>query len=130
MGKMSLEELRALRDKKRLELNRRKVDEKAVEIIIGMGTSGIAAGAKTVMQTFIEEINNRKLENIVIRQAGSIGLDFAEPVIEVKMPEMPDTIYGGVTRELVPEIIEKHILHKQLVDHHVQHRPAPDMIEE
>jgi NADP-reducing hydrogenase subunit HndB len=130
MGKMSLEELRALRDKKRLELNRRKVDEKAVEIIIGMGTSGIAAGAKAVMHTFIEEVNNHKMENVVIRQAGSIGLDFAEPVIEIRMPEMPNTIYGDVTPELVSEIIEKHIIHKELVDNHVQHRPAPDMIEE
>lgn len=130
MGKMSLEELRALRDKKRLEMNRRKADEKAVEIIVGMGTSGIAAGAKDIMQKLIEEINERKMANVVIRQVGSIGLDFAEPVIEVKMIGMPDTIYGSVTPDLVPEIIEKHVLHRELVDNHVQHRPAPDMIEE
>jgi len=130
MAKMTLDELRKLRDDKRLELNRRKVDEKAVEILIGMGTSGIAAGAKATMKAFIDILNEKKLSNVVIRQVGSIGLDFAEPVIEIKMNGMPDTIYGDVMAAVVPTIVEKHIMNKELVDNHVQHRPAPDMIKE
>ncbi len=130
MAKMSLEELRNLRDSKRLELNRRKVDEKAVEIIVGMGTSGIAAGAKKTLQAFIDELNNHSLENVVIRQTGSLGLDHAEPTVEIHMQGMPDTIYGSVTPEVVAEIVDKHIIKKELVDKHVFDRPAPDMIKE
>ena len=130
MGRMSLEELRKLREDKRLELNRRKVDEKTVEIIVGMGTSGIAAGAKDTLQAFIDQLNDHSLENVVIRQTGSLGLDYAEPTVEVKMAGMPDTIYGQVTPAIVAEIIEKHILNKELVNKHVYDRPAPDMIKE
>ncbi|AFG38438.1 (2Fe-2S) ferredoxin domain-containing protein [Spirochaeta africana] len=130
MARMSLEELRKLREDKRLELNRRKVDRKTVEIIVGMGTSGIAAGAKDTLQAFIDQLNEHSLENVVIRQTGSLGLDYAEPTVEVKMADMPDTIYGQVTPAVVTDIIEKHILNKELVNKHVYDRPAPDMIEE
>lgn len=130
MAKMTLDELRKLRDEKRMELNRRKVDEKAVEVIVAMGTSGIAAGAKRTLQAFIENLNEHGLKNAVIRQTGSLGLDHAEPTVEVRMQGMPDTIYGNVTAEVAEEIVEKHILKKELVNKHVFDRPAPDMIKE
>ncbi|MFW6362890.1 MAG: (2Fe-2S) ferredoxin domain-containing protein [Spirochaeta sp.] len=128
MAKMSLEDLRKMREDKHLELNRRKVDRKTVEIIVGMGTSGIAAGAKDTLQAFIDQLNERGMENVVIRQTGSLGLDYAEPTVEVIMADMPATIYGRVTPEVVTQIIEKHIKGKELVDKHVYDRPAPDMI--
>ena len=127
---MTLEELRKLRDEKRLELNRRKVDEKTIEVIVSMGTSGIAAGAKETLQAFIEELNQHNITNAVIRQSGSLGLDHAEPTIEIHMKGMPDTIYGSVTPDVVREIVDRHILKKELVDKHVFDRPAPDIIQE
>ncbi|POR03937.1 NAD(P)-dependent iron-only hydrogenase iron-sulfur protein [Alkalispirochaeta sphaeroplastigenens] len=130
MAKMTLEELRNLRDSKRKEINRRKVDEKTVEVIVGMGTSGIAAGAKHTLQAFITALEHHDLKNVVIRQTGSLGLDHAEPTVEVHMQGMPDTIYGSVTPEVAEEIVEKHILKKELVNKHVFDRPAPDMIKE
>lgn len=130
MAKMTLDELRKLRDAKRMELNRRKVDEKAIEIIVAMGTSGIAAGAKRTLQAFIDELNQHGIHNAVIRQTGSLGLDHAEPTVEVRMKDMPDTIYGSVTPEVVEEIVDRHILKKELVNKHVFDRPAPDMIKE
>lgn len=130
MARMSLEDLRKLRNDKQLELNRRKVDEKTVEIIVGMGTSGIAAGAKETLQAFIDQLNEHSIKDVVIRQTGSMGLDYAEPTVEVKMVGMPDTIYGQVNPDVVTQIIEKHILNKELVNKHVYDRPAPDMIKE
>ena len=130
MAKMTLEELRKLRDEKRMELNRRKVDEKTIEVIVSMGTSGIAAGAKETLQAFIEELNQHGIGNAVIRQTGSLGLDHAEPTIEIRMKDMPDTIYGSVTPAVVTEIVDRHILKKELVDKHVFDRPAPDIIKE
>lgn len=130
MAKMTLEELRKLRDEKRLELNRRKVDEKTIEVIVSMGTSGIAAGAKETLQAFIDELNQHGITNAVIRQSGSLGLDHAEPTIEIHMKDMPDTIYGSVTPEVVQLIVDRHILKKELVDKHVFDRPAPDILKE
>lgn len=130
MAKMTLDELRKLRDNKRLEMNRRKVDEKAIEIIVAMGTSGIAAGAKQTLQAFIDELNEHGIVNAVIRQAGSLGLDHAEPTVAIRMHGMPDTIYGLVTAEVAEEIVQRHILKRELVNKHVFDRPAPDMVKE
>ena len=56
MAKMSLEELKKLRDKKRRELDTRETEGKSIQIIVGMGTSGIAAGAKETLNAFLDEL--------------------------------------------------------------------------
>jgi NADP-reducing hydrogenase subunit HndB len=61
MAKMTLEALRALREGKKAEIDRRETDGKDIHIIIGMGTCGIAAGAKQVLEAFIDEIDAKIL---------------------------------------------------------------------
>ena len=56
MAKLSLEELRKLRKDKQNELKHRNSDDKKIEIIIGMGTCGIAAGAKETLDAFLDNM--------------------------------------------------------------------------
>jgi NADP-reducing hydrogenase subunit HndB len=128
MGKMSLDDLRKLRAEKRRELDRRDTENKDIQIIVGMGTSGIAAGAKDTLASFAEELEEHDLTNVSLRQTGSLGLDHAEPTVEIRMPEMPTVIYGKVTRELAKKIVRKHILGKVLINDHIFDRPAADII--
>ncbi len=130
MAKKSREELRLHREQVRAELKKNDNNADLIQVLIGMGTSGIAAGAPAVQAALIEQAALHDITNIQLRKVGSLGLDFAEPVIEIRMANMPDTIYGPMTAELVPEIIEKHILDRELVGRYVQHRPAPDMMED
>jgi NADP-reducing hydrogenase subunit HndB len=129
MAKMSLEDLRKLRDEKRRELDMRDADNKSVQVIVGMGTSGIAAGAKDTLAAFMTELEQNNLTNVSLRQTGSLGLDHAEPTVEVRMPDMPTVIYGKVTPKVAQKIVHSHILNKTLVDEHVFDRPAADIIE-
>lgn len=129
MAKITLDQLRKLRDDKRSAMEMRDTLNKNTQIIIGMGTSGIAAGAKDVLAAFAKELEKRGLTNVSLRQAGSIGLDHAEPVVEVRMEGMPDTIYGKVNAEIAARIVEKHIIGKELVNEHVFDRPAVDIVE-
>ena len=126
MAKLSLEDLRALREERRRSLEMRDTDNKQIQVIVGMGTSGIAAGAKQTLTAFTECLAQYNLSNTSLRQTGSIGLDHAEPVVEVRMPGMPDIIYGRVSPEIAKRIVERHILAKELVDDHVFDRPAPE----
>ncbi len=130
MAKLTLEDLRKLRNEKKQDMDMRDTSNKTVQIIVGMGTSGIAAGAKDALKAFTEELNKYGLSNVALRQAGSLGLDHAEPVVEVKMTGMPDTIYGRVDAKVARQIVEKHILEKQLVNEHVFDRPAADLMSE
>lgn len=129
MAKMSLEDLRKLRDEKRRELDMRDTDNKSIQIIVGMGTSGIAAGAKDTLQAFLTELEEQGLTNVSVRQTGSLGLDHAEPTVEIRMPEMPTIIYGKVTPPVAGKIVRKHILGKQLINDHIFDRPAADIVE-
>jgi len=57
MAKMSLDELRKLRDTQKNELRKRDVEGKEIQIIVGMGTCGLAAGGREIMGTFLAEID-------------------------------------------------------------------------
>jgi NADP-reducing hydrogenase subunit HndB len=130
MAKMSLEELKKLRDKKRRELDTRDTEGKSIQIIVGMGTSGIAAGAKDTLNAFLDELDHHNLSDVIVRQTGSMGLDHAEPTVEVRMPDMPTVIYGKVDEKVARQIVRDHIMEKRLLEDHIFDRPAPDIVEE
>jgi NADP-reducing hydrogenase subunit HndB len=65
-----------------------------------------------------------------VRQTGSLGLDHAEPTVEVRTKDMPTVIYGRVTPAVARRIVQKHILGKELLEDHIFDRPAPDIVEE
>ncbi len=127
---MTVSELRDLRERKEKEHGRQGPGTSQVQIIIGMGTSGIAAGAKEVMKTFSEVLEEHEVQNAQVRKTGSLGLDHAEPTVEVAAPGMPRVIYGQVDEEVARQIVERHILEGELVDKHVYDRPAPDALTE
>ena len=129
MAKMTLDDLRKLRESKRRELDMRDAENKTVQIIVGMGTSGIAAGAKQTLAAFLSELEQHGLSNVSLRQTGSLGLDHAEPTVEVRMEGMPTVIYGRVTPDIAEKIVRKHILGKTLVNDHIYDRPAADIVE-
>ena len=129
MAKMSLEDLRKLRSQKQSELKRRDTNDKNIQIIVGMGTCGIAAGAKDTLDAFISMLEQKGMaENAIIRQTGCMGLCANEPTVEVIVPDMPAVIYGNVTAAAVPEIIEKHIIGKQLLENSILDRPSIDIV--
>ena len=129
MAKMTLEELRKLRESKRKEIDKRDTEGKDVSIIIGMGTCGIAAGAKEAMTAFIDEADKHGLDSVVVKQTGCMGYCSTEPTVEVKMPGMPDTIYGQVSDKIARRIINEHVIHKQLVSEFVFDKPSVDIVE-
>ena len=130
MAKMTLEELRKLRESKKSELDKRDTEGKDIHIIIGMGTCGIAAGAKDSLDAFLDEIERHKIENVTVKQTGCMGLCYVEPTVEVKVPGMPDTIYGNVDGKTARDIVNNHILGGKLVDNHIFDRPAKDIVKE
>ncbi|PIE04374.1 MAG: NAD(P)-dependent iron-only hydrogenase iron-sulfur protein [Spirochaetales bacterium] len=130
MAKMTLEQLRKLREEQKQMVERRDTGEKSIHVIVGMGTCGIAAGAKEALNVFLGEAYTRKLDNIVVKQTGCMGLCHAEPTVEVKMEGMPDTLYGHVNAEVARKIVENHILGGKLVNEHVFDYPAQDIRKE
>jgi NADP-reducing hydrogenase subunit HndB len=129
MAKMSLDDLRKLRDAQKTELRKRDVEGKEIQIIVGMGTCGLAAGGREIMGTFIGEIDAKKLvDSVVVRQVGCMGMCHSEPTVEVVVPGMPAVIYGSVDSAVAKEIVEKHVIGRELLDGRILDRPAADIL--
>jgi len=129
MAKMTLEELRKLRDTTQKDLKRREAEGKEIQVIVGMGTCGIAAGAKATLDAFLKSLDeNHLVESVLVRQTGCMGLCHSEPTVEVIVPGMPPVIYGSVDVQVAKEIVSSHIVGRRLLDNQILNRPAADII--
>lgn len=105
----SLEELKKIREKMQNKVILREGSAEK-RIVVGMATCGIAAGARPVLNTFVEEIAKRNLTGTVeVGQTGCIGMCRFEPIVEVFEGDKRVT-YVYVNPEKAKEIVEKHIV--------------------
>lgn len=114
----SLADLKKKRDELQKKLNIREKSnepEKYVQVKVGMATSGIASGAKEVMDYLIGELDKRGID-AVVTQTGDMGYCYAEPTIEVKRPGEEPIVFGYVDTKKADEIIEKYIKNGELVE--------------
>ena len=111
----SLAELQALKQKAIENVNLRKDREDGVRVVVGMATCGIAAGARPVMTSFLEEISKRNLNNVAVEQTGCIGLCRLEPIVEVFAPGQEKVTYVKMTPDKVARVVAEHIVNGQPV---------------
>ena len=112
----SLAELQAIRDKARANVNLRKENPNAAKVLVGMATCGIAAGARPVLNAFVEEIAKRGLsDDIVVTQTGCIGICQYEPVVETEIPGQEKVTYVKMTPEKAVEVVNDHLVNKNVV---------------
>lgn len=114
----SLEELKKLREE---ALAKRQVKQTSgeIQIIVGMGTSGIAAGARETMKAILSVIEAENLSGVVVTQTGGLGLDAKEPIVQVVVGDQPKVTYGKVTSEVARRIMKEHVVGGKIVQDHV-----------
>ena len=110
MGKMTLADLRKLRESSKKAMEMRDSENKGARIIISMGTCGIAAGAKETFDAFIEQLMARGMTDVLVSQTGCMGFCQHEPTIEVAVPGMESTVYGDVKGAAVEQISNTHLV--------------------
>ena len=105
----SLEELKAIRDKMRDKVVLR--DGVAdIRVVVGMATCGIAAGARPVLNAFVEEVNKEGLsDKVSVIQTGCIGICQFEPVVEVFEGDKEKITYVKMTAEKAKRVVEEHL---------------------
>jgi len=111
----SIEELRAIREKMRSQIDLRQASEGNTRVVVGMATCGIAAGARPVLNAFTEEIRRRNLNNITVGQAGCIGLCQFEPIVEVYEPGKEKVTYVKVDADKAGRIVAEHLVNNRVV---------------
>ncbi len=104
----SLEDLKKLREEA-LEKRRVKTASGQAQVIVGMGTCGIAAGARDTMKAILEYIEKENVSGVVVTQTGCIGMCEKEPIVQVIIGEQPKVTYGKVNPETARRIMKDHI---------------------
>ena len=115
--KKSIAELEAIRQKA-LAAGRHPQGSprRGIRVVVGMATCGIAAGARPVMLSFIEQINRRNLTNVTVSQTGCIGMCRLEPMVEVYVPGQEKVTYVKVNPDMVEKIVVEHLVNGNPVE--------------
>lgn len=104
----SLAELAALKEKMQNQLALRE-GEGSIRVVVGMATCGIAAGARPVLNTLVEEVNKENLvEKVSVTQTGCIGICQFEPVVEVFEGDSKVT-YVKMTPDKAKRVVAEHL---------------------
>ncbi len=112
---MNLAELQKLKEKAQKQVALREGNKK-YRVVVSMGTSGIAAGARDVMKTMLDEIEKRGLADVEVRVTGEIGLEDVEPVIRVERADGEQTTYARLDAEKARKIVAEHLAHDTPVE--------------
>lgn len=108
----TLEDLKKLREEAQKDLKVRL--ETGTKITVGMGTCGIAAGARETMRAILEELKKREIEAHVTT-VGCIGMCIKEPLVDIEQAGKPRITYGNVKPDMVPRLIEEHLIKGNVV---------------
>ena len=111
----SLAELQAIRDKARGKVTLREGQDDAIRVLVGMATCGIAAGARPVLTTIVDEVAKRGLQNVMVTQTGCIGICQFEPVVEVVEPGKDKITYVKMTPEKAVRMVNDHLVNGNVV---------------
>lgn len=106
----TMAELQAIRDRKKQEINNRNNSESDIKVFVGMATCGIAAGARTVLNAMVSEVNKRGLSNVKVSPTGCIGNCKYEPIVEVVFPNKDKVTYVGMTADKALRVVAEHIV--------------------
>ena len=105
----SLAELAAIREKMKDKIVLRE-GTSTTRVVVGMATCGIAAGARPVLNAFVDGVNKEGLaSDVVVSQTGCIGICQYEPVVEVYKAGEEKVTYVKMTVEKVEKVLEEHI---------------------
>lgn len=115
----SLAELQAIREKMQNKVVMRE-GSGDVRVVVGMATCGIAAGARPVLNTFVEEVSNAGLsDKVTVTQTGCIGICQFEPVVEIYEAGKDKVTYVKMTADKAKEVVEKHLKGGKVIEDYV-----------
>ena len=109
----NLEELQKLRQQLQSDIKTRA--DTSTTITVGMGTCGIAAGARETMHVILAELEARSIDAHVTT-VGCIGMCSKEPLVDIQQGDEPRITYGNITPERVPRMIEEHLILGNVVE--------------
>ena len=114
----SLEELKRVREEA-LQKKQMKATPGNVQVIVAMGTCGIAAGARDTMKSVLNYIENENVSGVMVTQTGCLGRCEEEPIVQVIFGDQPKVVYGKVNTQVAEKIMKQHVQNGQPVKENI-----------
>ena len=109
MGKMKVEDLKRIKESLKGTVNLRDGQHR-VKITVHMGTCGIAAGARKIMDTLFTRLEESGADDIMLTTSGCAGLCNHEPMLTVEVKESAPVKYINLDNEKALKIFEEHVM--------------------
>ncbi len=114
----TLADLKKIREKAQADMKLRNSNVR-VKVIVGMGTSGIAMGAREVMKAFLDEVASKGLTDVLVTQTGEKGFSSMEPVVDIVEEGKKRVTYGNMNVEKVKKVVADHLVNGNPVTEYV-----------
>ena len=115
----SLAELKAIRDRVQGQVSMRAEDHNHIRVVVGMATCGIASGARPVLTTLANAVQEKGLtDKVAVTQTGCIGLCQYEPIVEVMEPGKDKITYIKMHPDKALEVVERHLIGGHIVENY------------
>ena len=115
MAKLKIEDLEKISQRVKKTVLLRDGAGRA-KITVHMGTCGIAAGARKIMNTLMDEIEKRDIEDVILTSSRCAGLCSKEPMATVELKDETPVKYVDLTPEKIRKIFEDHVLGGKIVE--------------
>ena len=116
--KLRIQDLAAIRDKTRALLTVRGGEGRA-KVTVHMGTCGIAAGARGVMEALLDEMTRSRISDVIVTTSGCAGLCNHEPMATVERKDQPPVKYIDLTPEKMRRVFVEHVVGGRMVVEYV-----------
>jgi NADP-reducing hydrogenase subunit HndB len=117
MAKLKIEDLDKIANQQQRKMNVRESAGRA-KITVHMGTCGIAAGARTIMAAFLQEIEKNNVTDVIITTSACAGLCSREPMATIELQGQAPVKYVDLTEEKARKIFKEHVMTGKLVQEH------------
>ena len=114
----SMEDLQQIQDEANREMQR-KTSRGEIEVVVSLGSCGIAVGALDVLHIVEEEIKAHDLKDVTVSQTGCMGLCKHEPILQVIVGNTSKVTYGKVVPDVAKRIIREHIIEGGVVEEYI-----------
>jgi len=114
MAKLTIEDLRKIREQAKRSRNLREGEGKA-RVTIHMGTCGIAAGAREVMDALLRAIDEHNIRSVLVTTSGCAGLCSHEPMATVEYADSPPVKYVNLDADKIKRILLEHAVEGNMV---------------
>ena len=115
MPRLKLDDLKKIREQVRGRTLLREGAGRA-RITVHMGTCGISAGAREIMNALLKEIEEKDIKDVILTTSGCAGLCSREPMVTVELLEQAPVKYVDLTPDKIKEIFTEHVLGGKMVE--------------